>query len=244
MVTGKGIDVLKNLEKTDYIIKYFDKEGNPTVKPAMTLPIPTGMTATNVVDKYIEAIGGKEKVMAVKTVMMVSNATIQGTPLVMTMKAAAPNKTSQVISVMGNVAQKAIFDGEKGYQESRGQRIDTEGEALEKAKAKNALFSDLNYTSGTLVRIEPLEGKNAIVLKYKDSEIYYDMTTGLKVKSVRTVKTPDGKETKVPTVFSDYKEVNGIKFPHSIGQKMGPMDLNFVIKEIKVNEGVTDADFK
>ena len=36
MVTGKGIDVLKNLEKTDYVIKYFDVEGIPTEKPAMT----------------------------------------------------------------------------------------------------------------------------------------------------------------------------------------------------------------
>ncbi|MDP4703641.1 MAG: insulinase family protein, partial [Polaribacter sp.] len=40
IITGKGIDVLKNLENTDYVIKYFDKEGNPTEKPAMTLPIP------------------------------------------------------------------------------------------------------------------------------------------------------------------------------------------------------------
>ncbi|MEN8767740.1 MAG: pitrilysin family protein, partial [Polaribacter sp.] len=94
IVTGKGIDVLKNLEKGDYVIKYFDKEGNPSEKPAMTLPIPEGMTAEKVVNKYIEAIGGKEKVMAVKTVMMVSNATIQGTPLLMTMKASSPNKTS------------------------------------------------------------------------------------------------------------------------------------------------------
>ncbi|MEN8818053.1 MAG: pitrilysin family protein, partial [Polaribacter sp.] len=110
IITGKGIEVLKNLEKGDYIIKYFDKEGNPTVKPAMTMPIPEGLTAEKVVNKYIEAIGGKEKVMAVKTVMMVSNATIQGTPLLMTMKASSPNKTSQVISVMGTVFQKAVFD--------------------------------------------------------------------------------------------------------------------------------------
>ncbi len=48
----------------------------------------------------------------------------------------------------------------------------------------------------------------------------------------------------VPTTFSDYKEVNGIMFPHAIGQKMGPMDLNFVVKEIKVNEGVSDANFE
>jgi len=58
VITGKGIDVLTNLEKGDYIIKYFDKEGNPTEKPAMTLPIPEGMTAETVINKYITAIGG------------------------------------------------------------------------------------------------------------------------------------------------------------------------------------------
>lgn len=244
VITGKGIDVLKNLEKTDYIIKYFDKEGNPTVKPEMTLPIPKGMTATSVVDKYIEAIGGKDKVMAVKTTKMVANATIQGTPLVMTKKSASPNKSLQEISVMGNVMQKSVFDGENGYTESRGQRKDLAGEDLEKAKNNNSIIADLSYKTGKLIRIEPIDGEKAIVLKYKDSEVYYDLKTGLKVKSLKVVKTPDGKEVKVPTIFSDYKEVNGVKFPHSISQKMGPMDLNFVVKEIKVNEGVSDEDFK
>jgi len=244
IITGKGIDVLKNLENTDYVIKYFDKEGNPTEKPAMTLPIPDGMTAEKVVNNYLNAIGGKDKVMAVKTTMMTANATIQGTPLVMTMKASLPNKTSQVISVMGNVAQKSVFDGEKGYAEGRGQKIEMTAEQITEAKAANSIFSDLNYTKGTLVRIEPLDGKNAIVLKFNDTEVFYDMTSWLKVKEVKKVKTPDGQEVEVPTNFGDYKEVKGIKFPFSIGQKMGPMDLNFEIKEIKINEGVSDADFK
>ena len=244
MVTGKGIDVLKNLEQTDYVINYFDTEGNPTEKPAMTLPIPEGMTAQSVVNKYITAIGGKDKVMAVKTTMTVANATIQGTPLVMTIKAGSPNKTSQEISVMGNTMQKAVFDGEKGYQEVQGQKKEMTTEEIAKAKTESALFNDLVYTSGELVRVEPLEGKNAIVLKYNDTEVYYDMTSGLKVKEVKTAKGPDGKEISVPTVFADYKEVNGIKFPHSIGIKSGPMNLDFVVKEIKVNEGVSDADFE
>ena len=244
MVTGKGIDVLKNLEKTDYVINYFDTEGNPTEKPAMTLPIPEGMTAETVINKYIAAIGGEEKVMAVKTTVTIANATIQGTPLVMTMKAAAPNKSSQEISVMGNTMQKTVFNGTSGYSSSRGQKKDMTAEEISKAQAESGIFKDLAYTSGELLRIEPLEGKNAIVLKYKDSEVYYDMTSGLKVKEVKTAKTPDGKEVKTPTIYSDYKEVNGVKFPHAIGIKSGPMNLDFVVQEIKVNEGVSDADFK
>jgi hypothetical protein len=244
IITGKGIDVLKNLEKGDYAIKYFDKYGNPTEKPAMTMPIPEGMTAAKVVDTYMEAIGGKDKVMAVKTIMTVSNATIQGTPLLMTNKAAAPNKSLMTIAVMGNVMQKIIFDGEKGYQEARGQKKDMTGEELAKAKSENALFSDLNYSSGKLLRIEPIDGKNTVVLESGDKEIFYDMTSGLKVKEVQTVKTPDGKEVKVPTTFTDYKAVNGIMFPHSVALKSGPMTLDFKVKEIKINEGVSEEDFK
>jgi predicted Zn-dependent peptidase len=243
VITGKGIDVLKNLEKGDYIINYFDKEGNPTEKPAMSLPIPAGMTANTVVNGYFKAIGGKDKIAAINTTMVVANATVQGTPIVMTVKAAAPNKTSQVISVMGNVMQKVVFDGAKGYSEERGQRKETEGKELTKAKAATTLFEDEAYKAGTLDRIEPLDGKNAYVIKHNDSEIFYDVISGLKVKSVKTVKGPQG-EMKVPTMFSDYKEVNGIKFPHTMGQKMGPMDISFVIQEIKINAGVSDEDFK
>ena len=245
IITGKGIDVLKNLEKnSDYKINYFDKYGNPSEKPEMTLPIPDGMTATDVVNKYFEAIGGKEKAMAVKTTMMVSNATIQGTPLVMTTKASAPNKTLMTISVMGNTMQKVVFDGEKGYQEVQGRKTDMKPEDITEGKEANAIFNDLNYTSGKLTRIEPIDGKNTIVLKIGNEEIFYDMTSGLKVKAIKTVKTPDGKEVKVPTTFGDYKPVEGIMFPHSIEIKSGPMNLNFKISEIKINEGVEDKDFE
>ena len=243
VITGKGIDVLKNLEKTDYVINYFDKEGNPTDKPAMTLPIPEGMTAATVVDNYVDAIGGKEKVIAVKSVMMVSNATIQGTPLVMTNKAAAPNKTSMVISVMGNAMQKIIFDGEKGYQEARGQKMDMKPEEIAEAKNLVAPFADMAYKSGKLDRIEPIDGENYYVIIYGDTQIFYDVKTGLKTKEVKTVKTPNG-DVQVPTTFSDYKAVNGIMFPHAVVMKSGPMDLSFEVKEIKINEGVTDADFE
>ena len=244
VITGKGIDVLKNLEKTDYVIKYFDKEGNATTKPEMTMPIPDGMTAKTVVDTYFKAIGGKEKAIAVKTSMVEASATVQGTPISFVMKASSPNKTAQIVSVMGNVMQKTVFNGETGYSEARGQKTPMTAEQISKVKNSNSLFSDLNYATGELVRIEPLDGKNAIVLKHNDSEVFYDMESGFKVKEIKTTKGPDGKDMKVPTTFSDYKEVKGIKFPHKMSSKMGPMDINFDIKEIKINEGVSDADFK
>lgn len=244
IITGKGIDVLKNLEKTaDYKINYFDKNGNPTEKPAMSLPIPNGVTASSVVDDYFKAIGGKDKVANVKSVMITSNAEVQGMQLSLVQKNATPNKSSVIVSMMGNVMQKVIFDGTKGYQEANGQKKEMTGEELEKAKKESAPFADKAYKTGTLDRIEPIDGNNAYVIKHGKKEIFYDVKSGLKVKEVKTAKGPQG-EIKVPVVFSDYKEVNGIKFPHKMIQKNGPMTFEFITKEIKINEGVSDADFK
>lgn len=244
VITGKGIDVLKNLELTDYPIKYFDKEGNPTEKPAMTLPIPDGMTAESVVNKYFDAIGGSAKINNIKSMVTISTAKVQGIEVTAEDKMMAPNKMSKVISGMGRVFSKTVFDGEKGFAEVQGQKMDLPADQIAEMKKITFPFVDSAYKTGTLVRIEPIEGNNAVVLKYNDTEVFYDMKSGLKVKEVKTVKTPDGKETQVPTNFGDYKEVNGIKFPHAIGQKMGPMELSFTVSKITINEGVTEADFK
>ena len=206
--------------------------------------IPAGMIAENVVDKYIEAIGGKDKVDDIKTTMIVSNATIQGTPLVMTMKSSAPNKTLQEIDVMGNVIQKSVFNGETGYQSARGQKIDMQQVQIDEAKVNLVPFSDMAYKKGTLNRIEPIDGVNYYVVQFNDTEVFYDMKTGLKSKEVKTVKTLDGKRVKVSTTFGNYKAVNGVLFPYSVVIKSGNMDSNFEVKEIKVNEGVSDSDFK
>jgi predicted Zn-dependent peptidase len=245
IITGKGIDVLKNLEKnSDYKINYFDKFGNPSEKPKMTLPIPEGVTASSVIDSYFNAIGGADKIAAIKTLAMTYNATIQGTPIVLTTKVAAPNKTTNTISVMGQTMQKQAFNGENGYNEMRGQKKEFDEKEINKSKSNTAPFSDMAYKNGLLDRIEPVDGKNAYVIKSGTTEIYYDVATGLKLQSVEVVKTPDGKETKVPTIFSDYKEVGGVLFAHKRDQVTPQFTLNFVLQDVKINEGVEDKDFE
>ena len=240
-VNFESINSMNILNKIS-IQSFYDSEYvPPTLK---TLPIPEGMTAETVVNKYIEAIGGEEKVDAIKTTMIVSNATIQGTPLVMTMKSSAPNKTLQEIAVMGNVMQKSVFNGETGYQSARGQKMDMQQAQIDEAKENLSPFSDMAYKKGTLDRIETIDGVNYYLVQFNETEVFYDMKTGLKSKEVKTVKTLDGKRVKVSSTFSNYKAVNGVLFPYSVVIKSGNMDSNFEVKEIKVNEGVSDSDFK
>jgi hypothetical protein len=145
---------------------------------------------------------------------------------------------------MGQTFQKMVFNGKTGYIESRGQRKEILGEQLEEAKASPDIFAEFGLLDGILDRIEPLEGKNAYVIKKGKKEFFYDIVSGLKVKETQMGKGPDGDEVAVPTFFNDYKAVSGILFPHKVSSKMGPMDLSFTVKEIKINEGVTEEDFK
>ena len=168
---------------------------------------------------------------------------MQGIDVTSVDKMAAPNKMSKVITGMGQVFQKIIFDGEKGYQEVQGRRMDMTPEQLKEFKTLSLPILDVSYKTGTLDRIEPIDGINYYVVKNGTTEVFYDIKTGLKAKEVKTVKTPQG-EVQVPQTFSDYKAVNGVLFPFALGTKMGPMDLNFTITDIKVNEGVSDEDFK
>lgn len=47
----------------------------------------------------------------------------------------------------------------------------------------------------------------------------------------------------VSTNYTDYREVKGVKVPFEIIINQG-MELDFKMSEVKINEGVSDADFQ
>ena len=61
---------------------------------------------------------------------------------------------------------------------------------------------------------------------------------------VKIVKAPNRKEVRVPTTFSNYKEVNGVLFPYEQKITAGPQVIGIAANEIVINEGVSEEDFK
>lgn len=247
VVTGKALDVLPALEKLPYKINYFDKEANATSKPEMTKPIPEGVTKETVLNNYINAVGGTEKMNAVKTVFNKAEASMQGMLLTMESKSMVPNKQSVIMSGMGMVLSKMIFDGEKGYSEQQGMKKELAGAELEKLKSSTVPFLEVGYLTNdkvTLEKIEPIDGSDAYVVKVgDDTTIYYDVASGLKIKQVVEVEAM-GKTIEQSFEFTDYKEVDGIKFPHTMKMSVGPQQFDFIVKEIRLNKDVSDSDFQ
>ena len=47
----------------------------------------------------------------------------------------------------------------------------------------------------------------------------------------------------IPTTYSNYQEVEGVKFPFGITLSMGPQSFEFNVSEIQVNQNVSEEDF-
>ncbi len=251
VVIGKGSDVLENLEKTGIPIKYFDKYANAVDKPEFSKPIPDGVTAKSVMDAYIKAIGGRDNVAKINTILSTADVTIEGAPFKpkATIKAMAPNKTSMEMNIEGmGTVMKQKFDGQSGYTEQQGRKIPMEEKEVNKLKAKKSLFPELNYDAAQLVLDSQMtiNGKDVYkVMVTRDDETtlrFYDAATGF---LVRTEKTTEQQGQQVTTVedFDNYSEVNGVLFPYIQKITAGPQIITLKINNVKVNEGVTDADF-
>jgi len=252
VVTGKGSDIIENLEKVSFKGKtvpvlFYDKYANKTEKPDYSAAIPEGMDANTILEKYIEAIGGKAKLDGVESYSMVAEAEMQGMKLELEMKKTTKDQFMQDVKVMGNSMSKQVLDGDSGYAVVQGQRKDLTPEEIEKVKEESSAFPELNYLAAgnvTLEGVEQVGDSKAYKLKISDSKsAFYDMETGLKVQEVTTQEV-QGQQMTSTLGYGDYQEVSGIKFPFKIMQTVGPQSFEFMVKEIKVNEGVDASDFK
>jgi predicted Zn-dependent peptidase len=252
VVVGKGSDIVENLEKVTFKGKevpvfHYDKFANKTEKPEYNAVVPEGMTANSVLERYIEAIGGKSKLEGVESYAMVAEAEMQGMKLELEMKKTSQDQFMQNIKVMGNSMQKQVLDGESGYMVVQGQRKDLTPEEIEKIKEESAAFPELNYLSVgnvSLEGIEPVGDKKAYKLKITDKKTaFYDTESGLKIQEI-SLEEIQGQQMQNVMGFADYQEVSGVKFPFKLSQSMGPQTFEFTVTELKVNEGVSASDFE
>lgn len=245
VIVGKALDVLPNLEKLPYTISYFDKESNPASKPEMSKPIPAGITKQTVIDGYFNAIGGVDKVKALKSTLVTYEANAMGNVILNTEKRTSTNYANET-SMGGNMMMKVVMSDA--------------GVFMNKQPLPPQMSDEMTYTLGTflemgllnnenskLTGIENIEGKDAYVILTKgeivSSSVYFDVESGLKVKELQVV-TMQGQTQNQEAFFSNYQEFNGIKFPSTKTGSFGPQTVEFKLMDAKVNEGVTDADFQ
>jgi zinc protease len=248
VITGKGSEVIPALEKLKIPMFFFDKFGNPVEKPAMKKTVPAGVTAKTVLENYINAIGGEKAVSGVKTIAVSGTATIPQAPAPLKFSSKKDAKGQVLIKIemegMGELS-KQVLNEKGGYSVQQGQRKELTPEEITERRASANTFDELNLVKKTdlvLDGIEPMNGSDAYVIKNGKTTLYYDVKSGLKIAEGKTVERGEQKMT-VMTNFGDYKEVKGVKIPHQMIINQG-MELDFKMNDVKINEGVSDADFQ
>lgn len=244
VVVGKASEIGPGLEKLGIPMFYFDKYGNPIDKPVSKKEVPAGVTAKTVVDNYIKAIGGEKAVKAVKSLTIVASGTVQGTPLELITKTTSTNKQLVEMKAMGMTMMKQVVNDKMAYSEQQGQRRDLTPAEFAEKKAGTTIFQELApaINSAKLTGIESMDGKDVYVLVDGKTTRYYDVATGLKVAESQTIEQGTQKMTQT-TSYGDYRKVKDIKVPYKMSMNVG-IDIELNVTDVKINEGVTDADFK
>ncbi|MEZ4945312.1 MAG: insulinase family protein [Cyclobacteriaceae bacterium] len=246
-VVGKGAEVASSLKQFGEV-KYYDINGNE-YEPEPEKALPEGLTAQKVIDKYIQEIGGAQRAKEIKSLKMIYKAQAMGTELTMTVIKSAPKKSLLEITANGSIFQKVVSNGKEAVISSMGQTLPIDTETREKTIFESAIFPELvlEGVSAKLIAIEKVDGKDAYAISYTltsggTSTYYYDIQTGLKLRQTENLQTPQGTMVAV-TTYSDYKEVEGVKFPQKIAQQQGPMSFTFELEDIQINSEVKDALF-
>lgn len=250
LVVGNKAEVAEKLAVfSDSEINYYDAFGEKIVEKMP--PVPEGVTAQTVIDNYINAIGGRENLEKVKDITMKMSAKMQAGPQEIEINFSsyrkAPNLMLEKQEAMGQI-QKKIFDGTKGKANGK----EVTGDELEELKLEAEMNTELKYDElGYKLELQGIEKINDAYVyiiqvtppkgaKYID---YYDKETGLRVRSSRTIESPMGAVT-VDSDFGDYKDINGVKYPHKLSQSFGPQSIDLNIDSIEVNTKIKKKFFK
>ena len=209
--------------------------------------IPEGLTADAVVENYINAIGGREKLESIKD-MSVKGEMKMGPMSINVEQSYKANKMfAMSMEMNGQVMQAIKYNGTSAKMIAQGQENVANDQQLKGFKMQAHMFAELNLEElGFTVKIagsEMIEGKKAYKLEILSADgttkyDYYCATTGLKLKSVAQENGMS-----ITMLYSNYKEVEGMKFPFSTITKMGPQEMPLTITSIELNKDIKDELF-
>lgn len=191
-------------------------------------------TAKQIIDNYVTALGGKQKLESVKTLSMKNTISVMGMEMEgKTIKKDNKYKSSQ--SMMGQEMVQ-VFDGEKGYANQMGQKVEFPAEQIAKLKTSKVMDAlGLDPVKIKTVEKKQVDGKDYYVLSSDESKSYFDVKTGLLFKT---------ENEKGNMTVNKYADVDGIKFVEEMSVDAAGQQISIKNSDIKINLPVSDDEFK
>ena len=227
------------------------ERANLPAKEASAAKLPP---ASEVIGKFVTAIGGKEAYSKIESQHGKGKFELaaQGISGDLEVFHKRPNKLHVKVSIPGIGDILTGFDGKVGWSlnAAMGPML-LEGKALEQMRDQadfdSVLHAESEYKSMETVELTQFENKECYKLKLvkkSGDEVteYYDTKTGLLAGMIMTQETPVGAMT-ITNVLAEYKKFNDVLFATKVTQKMGPIEQTMVLGSYEINK-VQDPAFE
>ncbi len=223
------------------------------VAAMMSIQSVKAQTADEVIDKYVTALGGKEKILSLKSVKKVGSLNVQGMDVGVTVTRVQGVGSRNDISVPGMGEGFQVVNPMKGwdFMPFMGQ-ASPEEVSVDKLKSSLSLLdiqgSLVNYKEkGSQVEMsgkEKVENAECYKLKLTDkqgviSTLFIDSKSNYLVKSIITAKSSNG-DINTELSFGDFKKTEeGYIFPFSEVMDRGTI----IFTSIETNKPVDEKIF-
>ena len=258
VIIGNGKKILPNLARLGYPIKKYDKYAEPVIEKvqevnvAQTAVTSDKVSAYNVIEEYLNAIGGKDQVKKINTIMSSFSMELMGRSFTGTDKKMNPDKSTTEIKMGTMTVMKSAFDGTIGYQQQGPQKKDMDEGEIKEAKDDMGVIPQLFY-NGSAYKTEYVgSGKvgdeetyrlKVVMPSGRTSVQQYSSKTGLLLFEETTTKQ-GGEDIPMTVEYKNYKKVGAVMMPFEITRNAGGQEFTMKVSEIKFNEGVKEEDFK
>jgi len=214
----------------------------------------TQMSADSLFDKYLQAIGGRDRVAAMTS--FVAKGTYEGfdtafAKIPVEVYAKAPNQRTLVVK-MGGGDSFRVFDGRNGWMAGPDTPVpilQLTGGNLERARLEALAAFPANIRQAFKqwkVGRTAIDGQEVWIVQGGDdaqplTNLYFDQS-GLLVRLVRWTVTPVGR---VPTQidYKDYRDVRGVKMPFQWTVSQTYMQMSVNLTDIQANVTIEGAKF-
>ena len=254
VVTGKGSEVLENLEKVTIDgkklnIKYYDKYATSVEKPDYNAAVAEGVTVQSIIDNYFKAIGGKEKIDEIESLLLVYEGEAMGSKI-KTEERRTADKYAQTTFMNDNPMTGVVAKDDELFMKQGANKMPMPPEMAKDLKGAMGVFPEqgiLTSDGAKLVGTEEIDGKSAYKIEVPGTNLqatyFYDVKSGLKIKEA-TMISMGGQTQNQETALKEYVEIDGILFPSVKSTMVGPQLLESKLLEAVINKDVSDADFE
>ncbi len=233
-------------------LQYGEPDDDPNV---INFPPDTGMTADQILDKYLQALGGTAQLAKLSS--FVAKGTYSGfdtdhKELPVDIFAKAPNQRTWIIHMPDGDSYR-VFDGRNGWWAGPDgpapiETLTSGNLDRYRLEAIVAFPAGIKQAFGrwkvgrTAIDDRPVhivQGTNAGLLPVN---LYFDNKSGLLVRLVRWNETPVGP---VPTQinYDDYRDVAGVKMPFTWEVSQTYMQMTIKLSEVRANVPIDAARF-